>query len=116
MKDCEFKSWFCNQFFLPAQFVTSDFPDIQFSPENHGVQVIIKGQNARMGKFWQSYTKQLISLWQIFVSTLPATQVELKKDDISWVTQLTTDRLDIFAQVCALNQIPNNSIDCIPCF
>jgi hypothetical protein len=40
-----------------------------------------------------------MGLRQIFVHTLLATNVKLEEVDVSWVTQLTADRLDIFSQV-----------------
>ena len=39
------------------------------------------------------------ALTQVFVHTMLAKNVTLKRDDVSWVTQLTADRLDIFSQV-----------------
>ena len=49
---------------------------------------------------------------QVFVHTQIGTNIKFKKDDISWVTQLTTDRLDIFSQVIVI--LAQNLV-CIKC-
>jgi hypothetical protein len=41
----------------------------------------------------------IFMLGQVFVHSLVG-NIAFKKDDVSWVTQLTTDRIDIFSKVC----------------
>ena len=73
--------------------ITSEFPDIIFNAENHGVQVSLLLIAVRV---WLTGIR--MGLRQVFVHTLLATKVKLERVDVSWVTQLTADRLDIFSQ------------------
>jgi hypothetical protein len=75
--------------------VASEYPDLSFSPEIHGVQVKIRDQPSRSANF-----SDHAFFWQVFVHTLLATNATLLGQvDVSWVTQLTADRLDIFSKV-----------------